>query len=40
MKAFEIFQTVNALVGLAALMYICEQLKRSLKIYARTGSFR
>ena len=40
MKAFEILQTVNALAGLAVLMYISYQLKRSLKIYARTGSFR
>lgn len=40
MHAFEMFQTVNALAGLAVLMYLCAQLKRALKLYARTGSFR
>lgn len=39
MAHFEILQTANALLGLTVLMYVCYRLKRSLKGYARTGSF-
>lgn len=39
MQVFEMIQTVNALAGLAVLMYICFRLKRSLKAYAKS-SFR
>lgn len=40
MLHLEILQTANALLGLSILMVVSYQLKRSLKTYARTGSFR
>lgn len=40
MAYFEILQTANALAGLSVLMYICYRLKRSLRGYARYGSFQ
>lgn len=35
----EVIQTTLSLLSLAALMFFCYRLKRSLKGYARTGFF-
>lgn len=40
MAYFEIFQTTGAIAALAVLLFLSYRLKRSLKGYARTGSFR